>query len=83
MKLSEQAVVVFALGLQKVLALDTDYGEMLKKFEFSLDENNQLKIDNFELARITKEDFESKFGSYESEDNTNDLQLDLFSEKIN
>lgn len=84
MKLSEQAVIVFALGLQKVLALDMDYGEMIKEFNFTVNKNKELEIENVDMVRITKEDFEEKFGSFDSDDeDENGEQIELFDDKFN
>jgi hypothetical protein len=65
MKLSDQAVLTMALALQKSLVLEIDYGNLLKEFDFELNKVGELSIANFEVARLSKEEFEKSFENLE------------------
>ena len=65
MKLSDQAVLTMALALQKSLVLELDYGNLLKEFDFELNKLGELSISNFEVARLSKEEFEKSFENLE------------------
>ena len=55
MKLSDQALGALMLSLQKSLLEQTDITEILKSFDFRIDENEQLFVEN---PPVVKFDFD-------------------------
>jgi hypothetical protein len=80
-KLSQQALVTLALGFQKAFVLDADFGDTLKQLEFICDDD-ELFIENYDVARMTLEEFENKYGEME-EENNRQMELPLLPKQDN
>ncbi len=60
MKLSNQAMGALMMTLQKCLMEQSDITELLKQFDFSLSENDELVVENPPLLRVPESSDEEK-----------------------
>jgi len=58
MKLSNQAMGALMMALQKSLMEQSDITEMLKQFDFLVDEDEQLTVQNPPVLRFVEEPLE-------------------------
>ena len=60
MKLSSQAMGALMMALQKSLMHQSDIVETLREFDFVVDENEQLVVENPPVLRFVEKDEEEK-----------------------
>tara|TARA_Y100001963_G_scaffold147225_1_gene223255 strand:- start:1843 stop:2055 length:213 start_codon:yes stop_codon:yes gene_type:complete len=60
MKLSDQAMGALMMALQKSLMEQSDITGLLRQFDFDLDENEQLVVENPPVLRFAPEEKEEK-----------------------
>ena len=60
MKLSNQAMGALMMALQKYIMDQSDMTGLLKELDFSVDENEQLVVENPPLVRVPKKEVDEE-----------------------